>query len=305
MSKSKSKESKIRFNDIPEIKYYDNNRNLNPNINPNQETNDSDSGTDYEEENINPVELFRNLIKNSKKSFGVEEYGNDMESNNELKRKIETVLDTLKNGNKLKNIPEFKPESKKDPFINSELNDIPKILGNEKDKDLQPCDKCSELMQVNYNPCTVCSRETVDVRCLNCYPNILELCSEKCKDIYEGNVSVIEISNYDDKPIIVIEDDGQNMVLTVTNHKLFYEELNEKDSLMINKPCPNCNESEYEPGNGYNADNDSDSEEDKKVIGVIPVKCCLCNSNYSYLVVCGICYNKSGIKYLCDNCEYE
>ena len=212
-----AKTTKIRFNDEIKIKYYDND---------NENQIDSDSGTDYEEENMDPVELFKNLIKNRKKSFGIEEYGNDTQSNNELKRKVETVLDTLKNGHKIKNIPEFNPESTKDPFIKSELNDIPKILGKEKDKDLQPWEKCYEIMQVNYNPCSVCSRETVDVRCLNCYPNILELCSDKCKDIYEGNMSVIEINNNNDKPIIVIEDDGHNMVLTVTNHKLFYEELN-------------------------------------------------------------------------------
>jgi hypothetical protein len=97
------------------------------------------------------------------------------------------------------------------------------------------------------------------------------------------------------------------MVLTVVNHKLFYQELNQKDSLMINKPCPNCNPSDDISGN-KNTDNIEEHEDDEDVvekikIGVIPVKCYSCSTNYSYLVVCGTCYHKSGMKYLCDECE--
>jgi hypothetical protein len=72
---------------------------------------------------------------------------------------------------------------------------------------------------------------------------------------------------------------------------------------MINKICPNCN-----PGNDGNESGDGDDEDDddnenKTKIGVIPVKCYSCSTNYSYLVVCGTCYHKSGMKYLCDECE--
>jgi hypothetical protein len=275
--------------------------------------NDEESGndTDYEEENINPIEILKNLLK--KKSFGIEEFGQDYESNVELRRKVEISFNNIKNNNNIDTyIPYFNQELKNDPFLKEELNDIPKILGKEKEKDLQPCPKCSELMQINYNNCQICSRETVDIRCLYCCPNILELCSEKCKSIYSGEISLIEITNNNDQPIIMIEDDNQNMVLSVINHKLFYEELNQKDMLMINKPCPNCNDeliqnNEINEFSVDNKDNDTDNDNDNdnvKRIGVIPVKCCNCQDNYSYLVVCGICYQKSGIKYLCDDCEY-
>ena len=43
-------------------------------------------------------------------------------------------------------------------------------------------------------------------------------------------------------------------------------------------------------------------DETIKKIGVIPVKCYNCCENYSYLIVCGTCYSKSGIKYVCDEC---
>ena len=38
-------------------------------------------------------------------------------------------------------------------------------------------------------------------------------------------------------------------------------------------------------------------------IGVVPLKCHHCNLNYSYLIVCGKCYQKSGMKYICDECD--
>ncbi len=254
--------------------------------------------TDYEEENEDPVEILTKLLK--KKSFGIEEFGQDYESNNELKRQVESTFNSLNNSFKNINkfyIPDFNPSLCNDPFIKAEVNDIPKILGKEKEKDLKPCEKCYEIMQVNYNPCQVCFRETVDVRCINCFPNILEICSDKCREIYEGGISVIEITNDNDETIIIIEDDEQNMVLRVINHKLFYQELNEKDSLMINKLCPNCNE------DNMNEDDEDDEDDNKNKIGVVPIKCYNCKGNYSYLVVCPVCYHKSGMKYLCDDCE--
>jgi len=264
--------------------------------------------TDYEEENIDPVEILTKLLK--KKSFGTEEFGQDYESNNELKRQVESTFNSLNNGFKNINnfyIPDFNPGLRNDPFIKAELNDIPKILGKEKEKDLKPCEKCFEMMQINYNPCQVCYRETVDVRCINCFPSILEVCSDKCRKIYEGGISVIEITNDNDETIIIIEDDDQNMVLRVINHKLFYQELNEKDTLMINKLCKNCNidnnnDEEYQQTEQTEED-EEDEEAKKNKIGVVPIKCYNCKGNYSYLVVCSICYQKSGIKYLCDDCE--
>lgn len=294
----------VKFNELIHISEFTKEKDYN-------EDADTGNDTDYEEENIDPVEILTKLLK--KKSFGTEEFGQDYESNNELRRQVESTFNSLNNGFKNINkfyIPDFNPELGNDPFIKAELNDIPKILGKEKEKDLKPCEKCSEIMQVNYNPCQVCYRETVDVRCINCFPNILEVCSDKCREIYEGGVSVIEITNDNDETIIIIEDDDQNMVLRVINHKLFYQELNEKDSLMINKPCMNCNEDNMEGNreeNDNNSNNDEkDEEEDddtKNKIGVVPIKCYNCKGNYSYLVVCPICYQKSGIKYLCDDCE--
>lgn len=269
----------VSFDEIIEIKYINN------------DLNNEDNDTDYEEEHMDPVEILKKLFKKS--SFGNEEFGQDYESNIELRRKAETSFCNMNQKiHKKEEETHIKPNMS---ILNDELNDVPRILGNEKNKENQPCDKCSEIMKINYNSCQVCMRETIDVRCLNCYPNILELCSDKCREIYNGDMCLIEITNDNDEPIVIIEDDGQNMVLSVVNHKLFYDELNGKDHIMINKPCPNCNEEKE--------DQDEENEENIKKIGVIPVKCCKCQSNYSYLIVCGICYQKSGIKYLCDECE--
>ncbi len=286
---------------------------------------ENENDTDYEDED--PKETLTKLIKN--RSWGIEEFGDDYESNIELKRLVETTFESLRqkanNTNLL--IPNFESKqiARKDPFINQELNDIPKILGKDNDNHMQPCEKCSEPKQISYNPCQVCSRETVDVRCLNCYPKILDLCSPKCREIYEGDMSVIEITNEHDETFIIIEDDGNNMVLRVVNHKIFYEELNEKDSKMINKLCQNCNEEENE-NKKYDEDNleleheqnetmnsssnnieinfENDIEVDTRArIGVVPLKCHHCNLNYSYLVVCGKCYQNSGMKYICDDCD--
>lgn len=257
---------------------------------------DECNDTDYEEENQDPRETLKLLLKG--RSFGKEEFGSDYESNADLKRQVEIAFNNLNKKPNTMIIPDFK--SLRDSTHIEEKNDIPKIIGKDNVKNLQPCPDCSELMHVTYNNCQVCSRETVDVRCTHCVPHLFDLCSPKCREIYEGGTSIIEITNDQDEPIIVIEDDGQNMVLTVINHKLFYQELNQKDSLMINKPCPNCNSEEENDGDG---DHDEDEKPDKIKIGVIPVKCYSCSTNYSYLVVCGTCYHKSGVKYLCDECE--
>jgi hypothetical protein len=260
---------------------------------------EEDSGTDYEEEKEDPRETLKKLIKG--RSFGKEEFGTDYESNADLKRQVEISFNNLNKKPTTMVIPDFK--SLRDTTQIDEKNDIPKIVGKDHDKNLQPCPDCSELMHVTYNNCQVCSRETVDVRCTNCTPHLFDLCSPKCREIYEGGTSVIEITNDFDEPIVIIEDDGQNMVLTVVNHKLFYQELNQKDSLMINKPCPNCNNSDKESEHEHENEEDDDEVTDKIKIGVIPVKCYSCSTNYSYLVVCGVCYHKSGMKYLCDECD--
>lgn len=288
--------------------------NENENIKSNIEEN-VEYDTDYEEENEDPKETLKKLLKG--RSFGTEEFGRDYESSVELKRKLETTFNMFqKKANTEMFIPDFK--KLKDPFMVEEANNIPKIIGKEKDKHLQPCPKCDELMIINYNNCQVCYRETVDVRCLNCFPNLFDLCSPKCREIYEGGISVIEITNDDDETIVIIEDDGENMILKVINHKLFYQELSEKDIKMINKPCLECNpdvqqkanieESEkenwekiFEKMDNSNPDDEIEDETIKK-IGVIPVKCYNCCENYSYLIVCGTCYSKSGLKYVCDEC---
>lgn len=308
----------VSFNKHHEILLFDDNQII-------ESENETENDTDYEDED--PKETLLKLI--NKRSFGMEEFGDDYESTVELKRLVETTFENLRqkanNTNLL--IPNFqnKQIARKDPFINQELNDIPKILGKENENHMKPCEKCSEPKQVAYNPCQVCSRETVDVRCLNCYPKILDLCSPKCREIYEGDMSVIEITNEHDETFIIIEDDGNNMVLQVINHKIFYEELNEKDSKMINKLCQNCNEEENE-NKKYDEDNlDLELEQDENRnsssnnieinfendveidtrprIGVVPLKCHHCNLNYSYLIVCGKCYQKSGMKYICDECD--
>jgi hypothetical protein len=258
--------------------------------------------TDYEEENDDPKQILIKLLKG--RSFGKEEFGSDYESNAELKRNVEVTFSTLeKHANNQFYVPDFKSLGKlqKDQLVMDEKNNIKKMVGDE-DKS---CPKCSELMKVNYNNCQVCYRETVDLRCNHCVPYLFDLCSPKCREIYEGGISVIEIINDNDEPFIIIEDDGQNMVLKVTDHKLFYQELNQKDLLMVNKPCMNCNmtddnESKTQP----ETEEDDEVDESKIVrIGVIPIKCYNCSSNYSYLVVCGTCYQKSGLQYLCDECE--
>jgi hypothetical protein len=267
--------------------------------------------TDYEEENDDPKQILIKLLKG--RSFGKEEFGSDYESNAELKRNVETTFSTLeKHANNQFYIPDFKSLGKlqKDQLVMDETNNIKKMVGEE-DKS---CPKCSELMKVNYNNCQVCYRETVDMRCNHCVPYLFDLCSPKCREIYEGCISVIEITNDNDEPIIVIEDDGQNMVLKVTDHKLFYQELNQKDSLMVNKPCMNCNKNHETTSTTTiksssapmeDADVDDEDEDESRIvrIGVIPIKCYNCSTNYSYLVACGTCYQKSGLQYLCDECE--
>jgi hypothetical protein len=267
---------------------------------------EEDNDTDYEEENEDPRQVLQKLLKN--RSFGNEEFGDDYESNVELKRQVEITFNNFqqKNTNSF-NIPDLK--HLRDSLQIEEKNDMKKIIGKDHDKNLQPCQTCSELMTINYNNCQVCSRETVDVRCTHCVPNLFDLCSPKCREIYDGGISVIEITNDDDEPFLVIEDDGQNMVLTVTNHKLFYRELNQKDIQSINKPCKNCNPDEdnnddQKPIISPHEEEDIDNEEEKKIKnGVIPIKCYNCSTNYSYLVACGTCYQKSGLQYLCDECE--
>jgi hypothetical protein len=294
-----------------------------------------ENDTDYEEENQDPREVLQKLLKN--RSFGNEEFGDDYESNAELKRHVEVTFNEFqqKANNSFNNaikIPDMK--SLRDTLQIEEKNDIKKIVGKEYDKNEKPCPTCSELMTVNYNNCQVCSRETVDIRCKHCVPNIFDLCSQKCREVYEGGISVIEITNDEDEPFVVIEDDGQNMVLTVTNHKIFYKELSQKDILAINKPCPNCNHVEDEDDDDEENQNqhqhpeeksnkhsskeeqeimkaikkkekEEDIEEDnnKVKIGVVPIKCYNCSVNYSYIIGCGICYQKSGLQYLCEECE--
>ena len=285
-----------------------------------------ENDTDYEEENEDPRSILQKLLKG--RSFGTEEYGDDYESNAELKRHVEVTFNNFqqKSNNSFTSsitIPDLK--TIRDPLQFEEKNNIKKIVGKEFDKNLQPCPQCSELMTINYNNCQVCSRETVDIRCKQCVPNIFDLCSQKCREIYEGGISVIEITNDDDEPFVVIEDDGQNMVLTVTNHKIFYSELSQKDILAINKPCPNCNhdpdteenedpheQSESMTENDHEIikaikkkekDENAEEDENKVKIGVVPIKCYNCSVNYSYIVGCSICYQKSGLQYLCEECE--
>lgn len=278
---------------------------------------EEENDTDYEEDKLDPKEILIKLLKG--RSFGTDSYGDDYESSVELKRNLETTFENLHklafnidNLNKFNQFPNstFNTQSK-DRLCDLENNNIDKILGSEKDKEGEPCSKCSEPMKMNYNPCNVCSRETIDVRCINCVPNILELCSPKCRSIYEGEISVIEITSDNDEPMIIIEDDGENMVLQVINHNLFYRELNQKDSLLINKPCPNCLEdlenednSKWEEYKEAITNNQSTDEliDPRTKITVIPVRCYNCNENYSYFIVCPICYKKSGLQYICDNC---
>ena len=294
-----------------ENKEKENKENIKENI---QIVDEDEYDTDYEDED--PKETLRKLLKG--RSFGTQEFGRDYKSNAELKRQLETTFNMFqKKANTEMFIPDFKKF--KDPFQVEKANNIPKIIGKEKDKHLQPCPKCDELMCINYNNCQVCYRETVDVRCLNCFPNLLDLCSPKCREIYEGGISVIEITNDDDETILIIEDDSENMVLKVISHKLFYQELSEKDIKNINKPCLECNpdiqhkpniensdgenwEKIFEKMDKSNPDDAEIEDETIKKIGVIPVKCYNCCENYSYLIVCGTCYSKSGIKYVCDEC---
>ncbi len=288
----------------------------------NDSDNDSDNDTDYDEDKLDPKEVLINLLKG--RSFGTDSYGDDYESTVELKRNLETTFENLHklafnidNLNKFNQFPninykkDLKNNLTKSRLCDLENNNIEKILGPEKDKEGTPCSKCSEPMTMNYNPCNICSRETIDIRCINCVPNILELCSPKCRSIYEGEMSVIEITNNNDETIIIIEDDGENMVLQVVNHNLFYQELNQKDSLTINKPCPNCLEDleneensrlqEYQEAIANNEPVDNLIDPRTKICP-IPVKCYNCNDNYSFLVICPVCYQKSGIKFICDEC---
>ena len=72
----------VKFNQNVEIKYISE-----------VSSNNTDNDTDYEEENENPIEILKSLMK--KKSFGIEEFGQDYESNIELRRKVEITFNNL------------------------------------------------------------------------------------------------------------------------------------------------------------------------------------------------------------------
>ena len=250
---------------------------------------DEGNETDYEDEN--PEATFRKLV--GRQRFKVEEYGDDYESTAELRRNAEMAFNYGKELFSQTQLELQMPE--KDPLELEQKNDFKKIMGKEYDQHQNACPKCSEIMTIQYNHCQVCSRETVDVRCPNCVPDLFDLCSEKCQNVFQGNIGVVEIKDPNGKTFIVIEDDDGTLVLRVTDHSLFYSQLNQKDSLNINKNCQNCYPEDKE-------EEDIDPDLIQKV-GVVPLKCEYCSENYSYLIACLKCYQQSGLKYICDECE--
>lgn len=266
------------------------------------------SDTDYEDEN--PQKTFLKLIKglNNPK---IEEFGDDYQSSVELRRKAELAFNYGQELVSQKDLEMSFPP--KDPLELEKKNNIKKIMGKDFDQHQQPCPKCSEIMVLQYNHCQVCSRETVDIRCQICVPDLFDLCSKKCQDIFDGNNHVIEITNKEGKPFIIIEDD-ENLALRVTDHKIFYSELSQKDLNVINKPCLNCQKDDPDANKDANKKNDPDANKDGDIygdiyedniqkIGVAPMKCEYCNENYSYMVTCLKCFKESGLKYICDECE--
>ena len=103
-------------------------------------------------------ETLKKLLKG--RSFGVEEFGRDYESSVELRRKLETTFNMFqKKANTEMFIPDFK--KLKDPFLIEEANNIPKILGQEKDKHMQAgilmmkkCDVITSLINEWYDICS-------------------------------------------------------------------------------------------------------------------------------------------------------
>jgi len=258
------------------------------------------SDTDYEDED--PQKTFRKLIKG--KNIKVEEYGDDYQSSAELRRNAEMAFNYGQELVSQRDLESRQPS--KDPLEIEKKNDLKNLMGNEYDMNMEPCPKCSEIMVLQYNHCQVCSRETVDVRCPVCVPDLFDLCSVKCQKIFEGHMHVANITNKEGKTFIVIEDDD-NLALRVVDHKLFYAQLNQKDLKMINQPCPNCLKEDQvnqtDPENKPEHEEDEMDEETIQKVGVAPMKCEYCLENYSYLVACLKCFQESGLKYICDACE--
>uniref|UniRef100_A0A6C0E676 Uncharacterized protein n=1 Tax=viral metagenome TaxID=1070528 RepID=A0A6C0E676_9ZZZZ len=256
---------------------------------------DNDQDTDYEDED--PEITFKKLIKD--RYLKVEEYGNDYESSSELKRNVELAFNYGKELLSQRNLELQMPE--KDKLEIEIKNDLKTIMGSEYENNEKPCPKCYENMSIQYNYCQVCSRETVDIRCPVCVPDLFDLCSDKCKSIFQDKIYVAEIKDENGETFIVIEDEEDNLVLRVTNHQLFYSLLNEKDMLNINKPCPECSIQLQK-----NTEDEEETEVDQDYIpkiGIVPLKCQTCKDSYSYMVGCLKCFKKSGLKYICDECE--
>jgi hypothetical protein len=256
-----------------------------------------DQDTDYEDED--PEITFKKLIKN--KYLKVEEYGDDYESTSELKRSVELAFNYGKELISQRNLELQMPE--KDSLEIEIKNDLKTIMGSQYEKNETPCPKCSEIMSVQYNYCQVCSRETVDIRCPICVPDLFDLCSDKCRLIFQERIYIAEIKNEDGITFIIIEDEDDNMVLRVVNHQIFYSLLNEKDSLNINKPCPECSTKKKKYEEEEEEEEEEQDEELIQKIGIVPLKCISCKDSYSYIVGCIKCFKKTGLQYICDECE--
>jgi hypothetical protein len=117
--------------------------------------------------------------------------------------------------------------------------------------------------------------------------------------VFQERIYVSEIKDKNGEIFIVIEDEDDNLVLRVINHQIFYGQLNQKDMLNINKPCQECLSQQTKDEEQL-----EDLEDDQiQKVGVVPLKCQSCKQNYSYFVSCLKCFKKSGLGYICDECE--
>lgn len=165
-------------------------------------------------------------------------------------------------------------------FKDNKINDI--LDQESKDRLNKPCPKCQTIQTIGFSNCNICQREKVMVRCQKCFSSVFDLCSQKCHDIYDGKIALINIKDNSGNIFITIEDyyDG-NMALRVVNHSILNQVLTDKDRKMIGNTCLDC----------------------KDNILLAPVKCKQCQINYSYIVQCHNCTSKKGLKYYCDDCD--
>jgi hypothetical protein len=236
-------------------------------------------------------------------------------------------------GDKLPKCQPYKFEKtylpEKNLHLASEYNDFKKILDqdslNRIDKECQT-KGCQDKYSIIFPNCYICNRETTMVGCKKCNQNVLTLCSPKCENIFNGNISLIEFRNSDDKVFLILEDhQASGMILKVIDHNILDNEIGHELRTTIGEECNECirkyfmdNLEDFEFDNqddNYQVDLQEYFEENYDNIKkhaetqeykfmnytLIAFKCNQCLNNYTFDIGCPNC-DQTEI-YFCDMCK--